>query len=441
MSFSVSSQSGMYSESSSALSEEYSVSEYSRSVYSRSESVYSSQAPSQWWHAEKLSETFCEGVEQRMSCNTRNDDWKDIIQDETLDDDESTLNNSPAIDTEKIDDNIKSYSFFAQYHSSKTKPIDEKDPSEEIFEKEKEVLNKFTQGNHRGWGPVRSTSTQNRSATNTNIKEILKENHVLSDEDTTLGGILDESESQMRSLSLTDGETCDDTHDDTLEYTSHSSYPDDEASSDDERKQGKYSKSLRKNVASEHRSSVSSSPSKDLSDASRNDTMRYSVRDNDNSNSNSNSIYVDLERESPSFGSNTASLKLKEKHSRSFSSQPSISSIDGSHSSNSQGTTFARPSYVTPKKILANYQSPSKIASKTAAAQARSRERANTKSGGKNKTIALGKSRATARLIKEQAAKSNSKPKTFPYIINHSLFHQNLDKKKTRSQRQRRTGE
>ena len=437
MSFSVSSQSGMYSESSSALYEEYSVSEYSRSTYS-------SKAPSKWWHAEKLSEAFCESVEQSMSCNTRKDDWKDIVQDETLDDDESTLENSPAYDTEKINDTIKSLSYFAKYHSSKTKPIEEKDPGEEIYEKEKEVLNKFVQGNHRGWGPVRSTSTESRSATNTDIKEILKENLVMTDEDTTFNGILDasESERQMRSLSLTDGDTCDDTYDETLEYTSHSSYPDDEASSGDERKSKKYSKSLRKNaVASEHRSSVSSSPSKDLSDASRNDTMQYSRRDN--------SMYADLERESPSFGSNPASLKLKEKHSRSFGSQPSISSIDGSHSSNSQGTTFARPSYVTPKKILANYQSPSKTSPKKTAAQT-----ANSKSEGKNKMIALGKSRATARLIKEQAeqaAKSNSKPKTFPYIINHSLFHQNLDKKKTnlnkkkgRSQRQRiqrRTGE
>jgi hypothetical protein len=420
MSFSVSS--GMYSESSSA-SEEYSVSASSRSASSRSASLISSQAPSKWWHAEQLSEAFCEGVEQRFSC--RNEEWKDVVQDETLDDDESTLENPPVIDTEKINNNIKSYSFLAKYHSSKT--IDEKDGSEENKEKEKDVLNQLIQGNHRGWGAVRSTSTQNRSANNTN--EILKETLLLSDEDTF--------------DALTDGETCDDTYDDTLEHTCDSTYdgtfdstcPDDEAySDDDDRSLRKYFKSSRKNIASDSRSSVTSSSSKDPSDVSRNDSMQYSLRNNINNS--------DLERDSPSFGSNNTRQKLKEKHSRSFGSQPSISSIDGSHSSNSNGATFARPSYVTPKKILANYQSPSKASPTNASgtmAQTLSSERASIKSGGKNKMIALGKSRATARLIKEQAAKS--KPKAFPYIINHSLFHQNLDKRKTRTLSHRRTGE
>lgn len=141
----------------------------------------------------------------------------------------------------------------------------------------------------------------------------------------------------------------------------------------------------------------------------RNDSSRRATRGVSISN---------LERESPSFGSKGAPLS---QHSRSFGSH-SVSSAERSHSS-----TVAKSSFVTPLKMLSTYQSPSKPAP-TKPTQTRGARMKAMQKSGRSKKIALGKQRA--RSTKESV---NPRPKSIPYTVNHSVFHETLDSKKKRA--------
>ena len=174
---------------------------------------------------------------------------------------------------------------------------------------------------------------------------------------------------------------------------------------------------------------LSGSKSRSSFSSGRNDSSRRATRGISISN---------LERESPSFGSKGVPLR---QHSRSFGSQ-SVSSAERSH-----GSTVAKSSFVTPRKMLSTYQSPSKPAPTKPTQTRGARMKAIQKSGSCNKKIALGKQRARSTkesvnprpksipynskkiALGKQRARStkesvNPRPKSIPYTVNHSVFHE-----------------
>lgn len=444
----------------------YSIDSAESSVYSSSSSVSAStrsyKAPpkqKKWVSAANWSAAFCDSIEERLACGT--DRWMEEDNDEV-----TIIQEAPVEDeTNKVEKKKKSYSFLAKYHSSKI--FNAENGGER---KEKDILNQFIQGNHRGWG---AKSTPKKGTRKDKSQDILKENVLLS-YGSTFDDTLDES--QTASYSETDGETCDDTYDSrTLEYAStydsthdgtYDTAPEDEEESYQEPKKTGKSRTkpsvpsvnmagLNTRSTRSSRSTFSTASSADhsgrsgrISDASRNDTTRYSNRERDSRYQNQN-----LERESPSFGSRNSRLlqkqpQLKNKHkNRSFGSQPSTGS--------SQRSTIEKSAFVvTPQKMLSTYQSSSKPTPTTTTRVKVNRESRKSQ-GSKNsrssqgtsqastraassKKIELGRRRATERMIKEQA---KAKPKNFPYLVNHSLFHQNLANKQARAMSRQTTGQ
>lgn len=381
--------------------------------------------PKKWSYAQKWSAAFCDNIEDRLACGTERwvaeeEDAITIIEEASVED-----------EAKKVEKSKKSYSFLADYINSKT-PNNDQNKDEK---KEKNILNQFIQGNHRGWGPVRSTSK--KSSPKDKSGDIVKESILMS-----YGSTFDDT------VDETDGETCDDTYDRTLEYAStydssrdgtYDSAPDDEEESYNEPKSrlqpsikiGVYNNRSSKSTVSTASSNDRSGRVSRVSDASRNDSARYSNRERD----------TNLERESPSFGSrNSRQLQkqhqVKRKNTRSFDSRPSVST-DGS----SQRSTFEKSSFVTPQKMLSTYQSPSKPTQNSrvkVTKENRTTEASQTRSSKmSSRKVELGRRRATERMIKEQA---KAKPKAFPYVVNHSLFHQNLANKQARTRNLQRKG-
>ncbi len=395
------------------------------SVYTSESSVSASTygrpskpPPKKWSYAQKWSAAFCDNIEERLACGA--DRW--VAEEE----DTITIIEEASVEDEakKVEKSKKSYSFLADYINSKTPKNDENE------KKEKNILNQFIQGNHRGWGTLRSTSK--KSSPKDKSGDIVKETILMS-----YGSTFDDT------VDETDAETCDDTYDRTLEYAStydssrdgtYDSAPDDEEQSYDEPKR-RPQPSVNKRSS---RSTVSTASSNDrsgrvsrVSDASRNDSARYSNRERD----------TNLDRESPSFGSrNNRQLQkqhqVKRKNTRSFDSRPSVST-DGS----SQRSTFEKSSFVTPQKMLSTYQSPSKPTKNSrvkVTKESRTTQASQTRSSRmSSRKVELGRRRATERMIKEQA---KAQPKAFPYVVNHSLFHQNLANKQARALNLQRKG-
>ena len=400
------------------------------SVYTSESSVSASTRSSRppqkkWSYAQKWSVAFCDNIEDRLACGTERwvgeeEDSITIIEEASVED-----------EAKKVEKSKKSYSFLADYINSKAPKNDENKEEKE----EKNILNQFIQGNHRGWGPVRSTSK--KSSPKDKSGDIVKESILMS-----YGSTFDDT------VNETDGETCDDTYDRTLEYAStydssrdgsYDSAPDDEEQSYNEPKSRRQSSAkIAAYNKQSSRSTVSTAFSNDhsgrvsrVSDASRNDSARYSNRERD----------TNLERESPSFGSrNSRELQkqhqVKRKNTRSFDSRPSVST-DGS----SQRSTFEKSSFVTPQEMLSTYQSRSKATPNSRVQltkESRTAQASQTRSSRmSSRKVELGRRRATERMIKEQA---KAQPKAFPYVVNHSLFHQNLANKQARALNLQRKG-
>ncbi len=241
---------------------------------------------------------------------------------------------------------------------------------------EKEILSQFVQGNHRGWGTVRPSSHKNKN------KSHVAKVHFLSDARSTM----DEDSYHVLDYSS----TYDSSRDGSCETRSYDE--------DSYQRYGKYSGSKSRSRG--------------------NDTSRRAAREGGMSN---------LDRECPSFGSKGSRLR---EHSRSFGSQ-SVSSSERSHSS-----TVAKSSFVTPRKMLSTYQSPSKPMP-TKPTQSRGARMKAMQNSGSYKKISLGRQRVMARSTKERV---QQRPKSIPYKINHSVFHVNhsifhetLDNKKKRA--------
>ena len=383
-----------------------------------------SEAPAakKWMYAAQWSAAFCDSIEERFTCGEER--WEEEFDDDATNEitlieeapnDEGKMKLEKKKRSKKVEKKVKSQSLFAEYHNSKS--TNKKEESEE--KKENEILNQFVQGNHRGWGQRSNPDQQNKKG--------VAEDILMSD-----GSTFDDT---------LDGETCDDSFDRTLDYTStydstidgtyDSAYTNDEVESYENH--GHVHKSLPKSsgstmkiVGCDSRTSYSSASS---NDASRNDTARQSVRETKQN--------VDLDRDLPYdcqlHEQQQQHQPLKAKYGRSFETQPTVYS-DGS----SQNSTVAKSSFVTPQKMLSTYQSSSKT-SQPSESKSKVKSNVNRKFEKEtSKKIALGRRRATSRMIKEQA---ESKPKTFPYLVNHSLFHQTLDNKKARAMGRGRTGQ
>lgn len=342
----------------------------------------------------------------------------------------------------QVNDNIKSYNFLANYHSSRqdsTKP-------EEINKNTKDL----TQGNHRGWGastPKKEGAYRKKFAANMMIRNknktasaktnanFHKENPLSSDDDT-----FDRTDDDYTYDSHTcsdDSETCGDTA--TYEGTVDSSlFPEDETYTDGS-SYTSYGQHVRKN---------------ERDPLSRNDSLQSSERRKNRPDD------VALERELPSFGSKVDAMASANERHRSFASAITRSSIDSAN-------RYATPSYAVAETISQKPKAAKKVPSppplpppvelvlkstskstynygdsetvvttttSSSSSDSYSYSASLISGSMQSKKIALGKSQIKAKnLVGMTPEMATTKPKVFPYLINHSLFQQNLENKKKKS--------
>lgn len=345
----------------------------------------------------------------------------------------------------EVSENIKSYNFLASYHSSKqnsTKP-----------EESSKTTKDLTQGNHRGWGagtPQKHAVNRKKFRANMMIRNKNKTASAapLSSDDDTFDRTDDDHTYDSHTCSE-DSETCGDTatYDGTLESSlfPEDQFPEDQTAYTDGSSYTSYGEHVRNNERDR---------------LSRNDSLQSSER-----RKNSPEESVVLERELPSFGSKVDAMASANERHRSFASQISRSSIDS-------GSRYATPSYAIAETLS---QKPKAAAKKvpppppplpppvemvlkstskstfhygdgetvaTATTSSSSDSYGASLSSGlssesmQSKKIALGKSRARAKnRVGMTPEMATTKPKVFPYLINHSLFQQNIDNKKKKNSR------
>jgi len=453
---------------------------------------------------------------------------KEVPEDEVLDGAESLLDAPPSVNSQKkTENNIKSYSYLAQYHSSNIKEIE--GAKEE--EKEKEVSNEFVHGNHRGWGPntpprtkksnssapttPRSTPRKKngnekkkntsapttleeyvatrdnkrsppRKKKNDSRKEVEKDGialEVLKEQQDAISvnskileeyrnemkknkKVLDEYRNEMKNIEeqkiLKEYQKVkkkiqreqilqqyrEDLKKIDMEHMVPNDFPDDEEYPDDEG----YSNTSEHEVFPRARSMSSNTHASD--EQSRNDSTKCG------SSSTPTRDLPSVGSSQKSSGKKTVKKMTKSykyfsglaSHSTNRSITQSISNASlssGSFDGSSYGSTYEKSSFTTPRKKLVNYQAKTPASITTAdttvtagnltagnvpSMKSRNRakkteieeyqhfrpHRSNRAELAKSKKLALGRNRAAA--AKEQKFK-----KAFPYMINHSLFHENIE--------------
>lgn len=221
----------------------------------------SSEAPSRWWHAERLSEVFSsEGcVAQRFSCGGCDEDEDDVgPDDEILADKDhkamkSTKQTKPkpshvVVDTyreeqpspgKSKDATNPAGTFLAKYHKMKAEAnkkqnnIAKFDTVRNGNRSNMTMMEDLEQGNHRGWGSAKknSSSTPTASAKNlyrpvtTATTTTIKREDILKEWDATDD---DEESLNISIIEDDDEDTYDGTLDDTLDDTYDSTFIDDE---------------------------------------------------------------------------------------------------------------------------------------------------------------------------------------------------------------------
>ena len=458
---------------------------------------------------------------------------EEVPEDEVLDGAESLLDAPPSVNSQKkTENNIKSYSYLAQYHSSKIKE------NEGAKEEEKEVSNEFVHGNHRGWGantpprtkksnssapttprstprkkngnekkkntsapttleeyvatrdnkrsPPRKKKNDSRKKTSPQKKDVEKDGitlKVLKEQQDAISvnskileeyrnemkknkKVLDEYRNEMKNIEeqkiLKDYQKVkkkiqreqilqqyrEDLKKIDMEHMVPNDFPDDEEYPDDEG----YSNTSEHEVFPRARSMSSNTHASD--EQSRNDSTKCG------SSSTPTRDLPSVGSSQKSSGKKTVKKMTKSykyfsglaSHSTNRSITQSISNASlssGSFDGSSYGSTYEKSSFTTPRKKLVNYQAKTPASITTAdttvtagnltagnvpSMKSRNRakkteieeyqhfrpHRSNRAELAKSKKLALGRNRAAA--AKEQKFK-----KAFPYMINHSLFHENIE--------------
>lgn len=428
-------------------------SQSSASVYSDEDETFATRKKqsNNWWlrNAEKFSEAFCDGAEQRFSCghgykDNNNDDASDNFSiDDISSSDESTMEGEAdggsvllevpkgvpaakkgqrkkskkapksliqefkekriqefmeeipktivqkpkkpketkeekAKKAKKVQDNIKSYDFFAKFGVQEVKWEEGSTGS-----MKKKVFNHTAQGSHRGWGPSSRSSSPQKAAV-PNKTQLLKEHLLPSDDEDTDEDTFDDTltaDSLMRELSLMD--SVDKTFDDTT--TLDDTYAEEEATYDEGRSCG--SSQLPFDERSVRKSTKS--------------TMR-----------NTNE---DLERELPSFGSSKKGKKNANTgigyiaHDQSFGSSSYGSTMDRNKYS-AKPQTF-KPHVIRPQAVKAQAVKPQAIRPQAVEPKP-IKPRPVTVAQHRKKNIDLGRRRSRS---------SSLTPQQFNYALNHTL--------------------
>jgi len=462
-------------------------SQYSASTFSEERTISrrrAQQRPNNWWvcHAEKFSEVFCEGAEQRFSCGNggewnEDDEDDDVSNNFSVDDystlDESTLEGDESVllevpkarkqkepkkskqaklrvvqefkaieevkipthiiqkprkrektkegevlklndvmkspprrketkeekeKAQKVEDNIKSYSFFAKFGIREVKYEDDSTAS---ATKTKKVFDHVGPGNHRGWGPSsRASSPQKVDAVDIRTK-VLKDHLLLSDDDEDTFDDTLTADSLMRELSLMDHDedqtqllSCRHTFDDTYDTSADNLTLENTTFDDTYAEEETYDERV---------SFASSLPFDEQSELKNKSTSR--TRSNQ-----------DFERELPSFGSS------KNVNKNVVNKNKGIDYIapDQSFGSSSHGTTVDRETHGI--KPIANTK-PNVTIKRNATIKPQAiikpqsiKLKPVTVAQHRKKNIDLGKNRS-----RSASSSSSLTPQQFNYAINHAL--------------------